>query len=295
MVFTLQNDVLRISVDDMGAELVSVWDKRYDLEWIWDGSGRYWQRHAPVLFPYCGKLLDGKLKAEGKSYPAPIHGFARNMTFACVERQDEVLAFRLCDSEETREFFPYPFELTISFELFGNEVRQTAQVKNPGVPFSLAEDLLPFNLGFHPGFAMSADATSFDYKLLFDEAESPLEIFTPEGYVSGSSRERFSAQKVMAVRDAMFNHGSICLAGLLSDTVTLMNSKSGRAVQVGFHDFDYLLFWGPPKGPLGFMCIEPWNGLPDPDRPYGDFANKPGVLRLKPGDAYNAAMTMTFF
>lgn len=51
----LENDFLKVTIDDHGAELVSIYDKEKDREVIWQGDPRFWGRHAPVLFPNVGK------------------------------------------------------------------------------------------------------------------------------------------------------------------------------------------------------------------------------------------------
>ena len=47
----LENNFLRVAIDDHGAELVSIYDKEKDREVIWQGDPKFWGRHAPVLFP----------------------------------------------------------------------------------------------------------------------------------------------------------------------------------------------------------------------------------------------------
>lgn len=52
----IENDFLKVTIDDHGAELVSIYDKEKDREVIWQGDPKFWGRHAPVLFPNVGKL-----------------------------------------------------------------------------------------------------------------------------------------------------------------------------------------------------------------------------------------------
>ena len=57
MIHTIENDYLRVSVDDHGAELCSIFDKVHNREVIWQADPAYWKRHAPVLFPNVGRHL----------------------------------------------------------------------------------------------------------------------------------------------------------------------------------------------------------------------------------------------
>ena len=59
----LENSFLRVSVADAGAELISVMDKEKDAERIWIGDPAVWNRHAPLLFPFVGKVMDGKYRS----------------------------------------------------------------------------------------------------------------------------------------------------------------------------------------------------------------------------------------
>ncbi len=295
MVFTLQNDALKIQVDDVGAELISAVDVRRGKEWLWQGDGRSKVAKAPVVFPYYGRLWNNVLLAEEKEYPAPVNGFAQQMNFACVEQEADTLIFRLCDSAQTRDYFPYPFELNVLFELFGNELKQSIIVKNPGVAFSLDEHLLPFNTGFHPTFAMDESTTTFDQSILFDDEETPTELYLSEGYMTGTSRTPFKDKKFMPLRDAMFQNGSLCLTDLISDELTFANVKTGRLAQIHIADSRYVFFDGPRRGPLPYLTIAQTDGLPDSDERYGEFVNKPGAVILNAGESYTASTTYTFF
>ena len=58
MIHTIENDYLRVSVDDHGAELCSIFDKVHNREVIWQADPAYWKRHAPVLFPNVGRHFE---------------------------------------------------------------------------------------------------------------------------------------------------------------------------------------------------------------------------------------------
>lgn len=53
----LENDFLKVTIDDHGAELVSIYDKEKDREVIWQGDPRFWGRHAAGSFSKCRKAL----------------------------------------------------------------------------------------------------------------------------------------------------------------------------------------------------------------------------------------------
>ena len=58
--FKMENDRLVVTIDDLGAELVSIYDKKYSRELIWQGDPAWWKRQAPILFPNVGKFYGGE-------------------------------------------------------------------------------------------------------------------------------------------------------------------------------------------------------------------------------------------
>ena len=68
-------------------------------------------------------------------------------------------------------------------------------------------------------------------------------------------------------------------------------SSLGPRLRIGFADAAYLGVWTKPGA--GFICIEPWHGITDPEGFAGDFMQKPGVRVLKNGEAFLAKMDIT--
>ena len=73
---TMENENLRVQISDHGAELSSIYDKAADREAVWIGDPAFWNRHAPVLFPFVGKVNGGFYTHKGVKYPMGQHGFA---------------------------------------------------------------------------------------------------------------------------------------------------------------------------------------------------------------------------
>lgn len=49
--FYLENLRLKVTINQMGAEISSVLSKENGFEYVWSGDEKYWKRQAPVLFP----------------------------------------------------------------------------------------------------------------------------------------------------------------------------------------------------------------------------------------------------
>ena len=65
MIYTIENEFLRVSAEDDGAQLSSVELKENGKEFLWQGDPSVWYGRAPVLFPIIGQLLDGNTATTG--------------------------------------------------------------------------------------------------------------------------------------------------------------------------------------------------------------------------------------
>ena len=154
----LQNDTLKITVSDRGAELKSITALSDGTEYLFDSDPTWWKFSSPVLFPIVGKLVDDKYRAEGKEFSLPGHGFARTTDFWLVDATDNTLTFALESNAATLKVYPYKFRLEVSFVLRGNEVNVRWKVAN-------ADDkTIYFSIGAHPALSCPVN-----YRENFDE------------------------------------------------------------------------------------------------------------------------------
>ena len=79
---TIHNEFLTLTVDTHGAEAVSLKNAAGE-ELLWQADPAVWKRHAPILFPWTGKLPGGTFEAKGKTYKGGQHGFARDVSIPC--------------------------------------------------------------------------------------------------------------------------------------------------------------------------------------------------------------------
>ena len=148
----LENDILKISVADAGAELCSVLDKELDTERIWTGDPTIWNRHSPILFPFVGRVTGGKYRIGNREYSMKTqHGFARDMVFTCVGESAGSVSHLLLPTEATKEIYPFDFRLLVRHSLDPENPRKILvewQVENTGA------DRMYYSIGGHPGFLM---------------------------------------------------------------------------------------------------------------------------------------------
>ena len=68
---TIENDILRVGVNELGAELCEIHSKISGKEFMWDANPDIWGSYAPVLFPVIGAIKDGYVLIKGQQYKVP--------------------------------------------------------------------------------------------------------------------------------------------------------------------------------------------------------------------------------
>ena len=112
MVIALKNDDLEVQCKTFGGELSSIRNKE-GLEYLWQGDPEYWSGQAPVLFPICGSVRNGRvqyhLKDGVKTGQLPRHGLIRKREFELKEQIDNRLVFEITSNEESLTKLSLPF------------------------------------------------------------------------------------------------------------------------------------------------------------------------------------------
>lgn len=291
MDFILENNILRVCVKSKGAELASVIKKETGEELLWQGDPARWNRHAPILFPYCGRLKNGAFTHDGVRYEGGQHGFARDLEHALVEQTESRLVLCLEANALTMEKFPFAFQLYSTFVLEGDSLTQRIEILNDG------EETMPFGFGFHPGFVCPFDARhkAEDYAFTFELPETPEVIETGEksGLVTGARHVLFEDGTQLPLSDHLFDHDSICMTHLRSKTLAVTERDTGRCIRVGIEGFPEVLVWS-ARGPLAFVCIEPWCSLPDAENASGAWTEKQAAATLAPGEHWEKTLALQF-
>ena len=291
MDYILENEYLKVTVTTWGAQVKSVIRKCDGAEHIWQADPAVWGYHAPILFPFCGKLKEGKFEAKGKVYQFPSqHGFARTATHRFVRQNDTQIVLELTESEETLAIWPWRFRLVSTFTLEKDTLHHTLTVENRD------NEPISFGIGYHPAFAIPFDSqhTIEDYELRFSHLESPICATTaPAGLVGREVYYLGSNIRSIPITAGMFDRDSHCMLNLVSHTLGLYEKGTGRGVVCNIENFPYCLIWSKPGVPR-FICIEPWNSLPG----YADgsclWSEKPAAATLQPGENWSTTLSTSF-
>ena len=285
--YVLENDYLRVTVADSGAELISVWDKALQQERIWTAEPEIWNRHAPILFPFVGKLWEGKYRIGQQEYPMKTqHGFARDQVFTCTAATADAVTHCLTATEATQTIYPFDFKLTVCHKLQGKTLAIEWTIENRGA------ETMYYAIGGHPGLMMPAGARKEDCLIAFPGCET-LQYLSANaaGYILPQLhtlplRDGLAAWQPDIPDTWIFEDHQVKQAGIAT--------PDGRPyAMLNCEQFPMLAVWANPKGP--FICLEPWFGRTDDEGFTGAIDQKKGIQALEPGEKQEIAYTMAFY
>lgn len=287
----IDNGTLKLTIARKGAEMTSV--VCAGVERMWCADPEVWGRHAPLLFPFIGRLRDGSYELEGRAMTAPRHGFCRDRDFEVVEVSANSTTLRTREDEESLKSYPFPFQLDVRYRLEENSVEKTLIVENAG------DRALPFEIGGHEAYstALAPNETMADWHVRFEGTES-LSMFgmDDEGILTLPKTELPLYDGCLEKTPEQLGIDTVVVENVPGRKATLECEKTGRGVRIEFPDFPYLGIWTKPTGSDAlFLCIEPWSALPDAHFSPRELSLKPGVISLAPGETKELSYRMTFF
>ncbi len=288
MLYTIENNDLRVTVSDKGAELQSI-QTADGQEWLWQGDERYWEDRAPILFPFCGRFWNGLVTAHGKPCDPGMHGFLRHSLLDVEKKDAQTLVCTLRSDADTLQKYPFAFETRICYELRGNTLAIRAEVTNTG------DEPLPYGYGGHPGFRLQyAGGKIEDYYCRFPgKSETKALCFDENNcFITGGTKE-FPMRDgcIFDINDPFFETGSTFLCDMPKE-ITLGTDLSPRRMVMRYDDFRYLGFWKAQGG--AFICIEPWTSMPANWGESTELTEKPDLVRLAPGETKSHEYTLEF-
>ena len=287
--YTIQNDYLSVEVQAKGAELMSLYNKKEQLEYMWSGDPAFWGKHSPVLFPIIGELKNNTYYYNNKAYQLGRHGFARDMEFTVTEQTTSSIGFSLLSNADTLQKFPFEFGFDIEYLLQQDWLTVTYKVKNTG------NDDMYFSVGGHPAFKVPiVEGTAYDdYYLEFNKTENagrwPI---SAEGLIETDAEPFLLNTNKLPLRKELFYRDAIVFKNLRSDTVRLRSSKHDKGIEFNFPGFPYLGVWAAKDA--DFVCIEPWCGIADPVNSSQQLTEKEGINRLAPQGIFERSWGVGF-
>ena len=286
MIYTLKNDHITAKVNSLGAELTSV-KSESDYEYIWQGAE--WNKHAPVLFPLCGALLDGKYIFKGREYPMGKHGFAREAEFTLVECSDTSLTLMLESSEESLAIYPFEFKLTASFSLDENKLLAVFSVENCG------KQIMPYMFGWHPAFTLGGKREIGSFYVDFGQKKALTRHTLQNGPFVNPFYESYplKASKYYLNEEEIYANDTMIFKDVPS-TVKLAGGYQKHSITLSYSDnLPYLCIWKYPSSEARYVCLEPWSDIPSDGETPENFLSR-AMSRISPLEKVEYEYNVTF-
>ncbi len=284
----LENETLKASIDEKGAELCSLVGKSDGTEYVWQADPAIWGRHAPLLFPVIGRLKDKEYTLDGKTYSITQHGFGRDLPFTGRQVSPDCVEMTLTQNEYTKKMYPYDFTLVIRYTLEGNSLKKEHIVQNPSdIP-------LYYEVGGHDAYniCLTKGEIIQDSYVYFEGCTEihPLQLDENVLITGGHNTLPLDEGKLWIDRET-FRVDALMLDDLPVRRLDICSRRHHKKVSVSFEDFDYVGVWSMHKPfDVPYVCIEPWSSLPDCTYLGKELERKPGVRRVEP----HGSETMTF-
>ena len=281
MIKSIENEFLIAEVNETGAELFSLKSKKTGIEYLWQANPEYWNGHAPVLFPICGRLFQGKYVYQGKEYEMPIHGIAKHAEFYSDKISDDEIIFTLKSDEDTKKQYPFDFEFQLKYKLNGNALETTYRVKNNG------DKIMPFSFGAHPAFNVPfrSNERFEDYYIEFAKGVFDKILFSKNGLYAGATKKCYLSDNKLELKHNIFDEDIFFVTE--NNAVRLKSKVSDNFLEIAFNDMTCLGVWQVPQTDAPFVCIEPWHGIPADEGKVDDLSTKRQTIKLQPNKTYD--------
>lgn len=268
----IEDQFLKVSINPLGAELVSLFNKENNTEYMWNADPAFWGKSSPVLFPIVGALKNNQYFYQGKTYTLPRHGFARERVFSVEVQKEDSITFLLKEDEESLKVFPFPFEFRLIYTLVEKTLSVSYSVKNTG------SDEMYFSVGGHPAFAvpLSEDTVYEDYYLEFNQTEDfPRWELADGGSIKKEATRFLENTNRLALTKELFYQDALVFKHQKSTEVILKSDKVSKQLKFTFENFPFLGIWAAINA--NFVCIEPWCGIADSENHEQELTEKEGI------------------
>jgi len=186
----------------------------------------------PILFPICGNLNTSS-SVFGKDYlQLSQHGFARDLQWQ-YSFNEKSLCLLLNESEKTKKYYPFDFELRLEIILNINFLEFEITI------FNKTDIAMPINFGLHPYFNIS------DFKNL-EFIDNPLNCQNQEKNIISNTLDELKNIN-LGVDLLMHTSGRSAFRDKIFKRQVTLNHP---------YPFDLGVIWSDP--PRRMICLEPW-------------------------------------
>lgn len=277
-------------IKSLGAELTSFKDNE-GLQYLWQGDPAFWSGQSPILFPIVGSIRDKKaIVGRSKTCNMERHGVVKKMEFALIDSTEDSATFSVVSTPETKERFPYDFELQVKYMIHGKTLTIAFTAINKDT------EPMPYFVGGHPAFRCPLfEGEAFeDYVVEFDQKEyanCPRSL--KNGLIDVEHRTLIlNNSKTFPMDRTWFSYDCQIFDQLKSRSAKMYNPKTGKGVKLDYPGFEYVIVWSSKNGG-DFVAVEPWTGLCTCSDEDDIFEHKRGVKILAPNESQTLSYDIT--
>ena len=292
----MENEYLKVDITLDGGNVTSIYDKKKNVEYLYQKDERSWMGQDVIIFPVIGGLKDKEYFVDGKLYSMKNHGLIRYVKLDVVSLTDNKIVLGYKYNEETLKQYPYKFNFEMCYRLNGSELTVEYRVYN------LDDKDMYFSVGGHPALIVNGYETDTEFvydnvKLLFDKD------YNTKEYVLNNDGTLISK-----VVDTIIPKEFVLNKQIIEEAKTLIyevyNKNEGIGVTgvkliSGDEEFDFafncktLAIWTNPN--FGnYLCVEPWWGVPDFESTDKVLENKKLIDKLEPNEYYYSDYKIAF-
>ena len=282
----ISGDALSVTVSELGAELQRITDGA-GRDWQWDGDPAWWTGRAPILFPVIGVVNGGVVRVDGRTRPMAKHGFARGNTFAVVAQDAAAVTLRLAADDSTRASYPFDFTLDIRFSIMATTLTVEATLTNEGTAS------MPASFGFHPAFRwpLPGAGARADHVVRFARPEpAPIRRIDTDGLLTPIRYPTPVDGDTLHPTDALFVDDALMFDEPASRSLWF-GVPGEPGIGLAYDNLPQLGIWTKPGAP--YLCLEPWQGINDPEGYTGELRDKPGMIEVAPAAEHRFTMRIT--
>jgi galactose mutarotase-like enzyme len=220
----------------------------------------------PILFPICGNLPENTYRYQGQNYHLKQHGFARDLPWTVVAQRtqpDVALQLRLTSNEQTRQNYPFEFELLFTYRLEGQSLVIEQQCINRSL------EPMPCSIGFHPYFSVRDKS-----QLRFDIPATRFQNQQNQTIHPFSGQFDFTQDEI----DVAFSEVSRSTASATDLDRQIKLSLEYDSL------YSTLVFWT-IRG-KDYYCLEPWSA------PRNALNSGEHLTQIAPGDHFTASIKL---
>lgn len=290
-IYRISNNYLYVEIDTLGAEMKKIKNVKNNKEYLWNGDKRYWGRHSPILFPFIGRVYNGKYRINKKEFHMIPHGFARDMEFSLIEQKENEIWFELKSDEKTFSVYPYGFLLKAGYRLENNNLIVMWNIEN------LSDVEMQFSIGGHPAFYLPKvkEDEKKRYFIQFDTKDCIKSTqITTLGLASNRIIEYPLTEHKLKIDDRLFDQDALVLEDYQVSEVTIIDPDGNPYISVNVN-CPVLGLWAPKGKNVPFVCIEPWYGRCDEEYYTGELKDRKWENTINSHEIWKDGYSVKFF